>query len=78
MIYINEWLPNPAGADAQSEFVEIFNSGDEPVSLNGWVLKTSGGGKLKLKGMIGGGQYLVLNRSETKLVLKNSGESLFL
>ena len=78
MIFINEWLPNPAGNDAQGEWVELFNNGNAPVNLNGWVLKTGGTGKFNLKSTIGAGEYLVLKRTDTKLVLKNTDESLFL
>lgn len=79
MIFINEWLPNPAGADAAGEWVELFNSGKSSVSLNGWSLKTSAGKKVSLKNYtIEPGDYLVLKRSETKLTLRNNSESVFL
>ncbi len=86
MIFINEWLPNPAGNDATGEWVELFNSGGStslttssaPVSLSGWVIKTSGTSKFNLKGTIGAGEYLVLKRTDTKLVLRNTDEKLFL
>lgn len=86
MIFINEWLPNPAGNDAQSEWVELFNSGSSTVltagnasvNLDGWIIKTSGTSKFNLKGTIGAGEYLVLKRTDTKLVLKNTDEKLFL
>lgn len=78
MIYINEWLPNPTGNDATGEWVELFNNGNAPVDLNGWVLKTGGTGKFNLKSTISAGEYLVLKRTDTKLVLKNTDESLFL
>jgi len=47
VILINELLPNPGGLDAnrdgiahatQDEFVELVNTGLEPVSLAGWTL----------------------------------------
>ncbi len=92
MVFINEWLPNPAGNDAQNEWVELFNDGSVPagshtkeprlfgvgVNLRGWVLKTQSGSKAKLRGVIGADEYLILKRSATKLVLKNSDEKLFL
>ena len=37
-IKINELLPNPEGADAENEFIELFNPSDESVSLDGWGL----------------------------------------
>ena len=41
-IVINEFLPNPAGADDArkpgGEWVELYNRGESPVDVNGWVL----------------------------------------
>ncbi len=78
MVYINEWLPNPTGSDTRGEWVELYNNGATGASLSGWILKTSGASKAKLSGTIGAGEYLVLKRSTTKLVLKNTDEKLFL
>ncbi len=79
MIYINEWLPNPAGDDAQNEWVEIFNSGPENVSLRGWILKTKSGKEFILNNYsLKTRAYLVLGRPQTKLVLKNTDEKLSL
>ncbi len=79
MIFINEWLPNPAGADAKGEFVELFNNGGAPVNLNGWKIATANGKQFSLSGhQLAAGGYLVLPRSETKLTLKNSDDTLSL
>ena len=79
MIYINEWLPNPVGTDKGAEWVELFNSGTNGVSLNGWALVSGSGKKFILDGKsIAAGKYLVLNQSETKLTLRNTDESLSL
>lgn len=79
MIFINEWLPNPDGADTKAEFVELFNNSSAPVALHGWTLRTSGKKILPLGGYtIEGNGYLTLKRSETKITLKNSGESVAL
>ncbi len=79
MIFINEWMPNPAGSDAASEWVELFNNGQSQVSLNGWSLKTGTGKKVFLNnGRIDAASYLVLKRSDTKLSFRNAGESIFL
>lgn len=37
-VRINELMPNPDGADADEEWVELVNTGDAPVSLAGWTL----------------------------------------
>lgn len=38
-VRINEVLPNPEGADAESEWVELVNLGGAAVDLDGWVLQ---------------------------------------
>ncbi len=78
MIFINEWLPNPSGKDASGEWIELLNSSDKTISLDGWFL-TSGGKKFYLnnKTIVPGG-YLVLRRSETNLVLANTEGALAL
>ena len=79
MIFINEWLPNPAGADAAGEWVELFNGGQSAISLNGWSLKTGAGKKVFLNNYrIDAGGYLILKRTDTKLTLRNTGENIFL
>jgi len=40
-VRINELLPNPEGADADREWIELVNIGGAPVDLNGWVLRDS-------------------------------------
>lgn len=79
MVFINEWMPNPVGSDTAGEWVELFNSGPSLVSLSGWFLKNGTDKKVFLnKYTIGSGSYLVLKRSETKLTLRNTDETLFL
>lgn len=72
MIYINEWLPNPSGSDSEGEWIELFNSGENQISLTGWFLVSKGGKEFSLSGKsIEAKGYLLLLRKETKLVLKN-------
>lgn len=79
MVYINEWLPNPAGNDVGAEWVEIFNGGPATAPLQDWVLKTKSGKKLILKNYsLKANEYLLLRRPETGLVLRNTDEALFL
>ncbi len=40
---ISEFLPNPLGDDAGKEWVELYNAGDSPVNLNGWILDDGAG-----------------------------------
>jgi len=79
MVYINEWLSNPVGADSGTELVELFNSGSEKVFLQNWTLVSGNGKKFILSGKnIDAGGYLVLKQPETKLTLRNQNESLSL
>lgn len=79
MIYINEWLPNPAGTDGDNEFIELYNSGSTPVDLSGWGIVTEKGKKFILpKRTIAPKSYLNLKKSETKLSLRNTDGGLFL
>lgn len=79
MIFLNEWLPNPAGADAAGEWVELYNSGLTPVNLRGWVLMTEGKKQFVIGDVsIPAHGYLVLPRAVTKLSLRNSDGGLAL
>lgn len=76
MIQISEVLPNPIGNDAEGEWIELQNTGSEAVSLLGFKLKTSGKKEFALSGTIGPGEYLLLRRPQTKLTLKNEGDTI--
>jgi hypothetical protein len=79
MLYINEWFPNPVGADASSEFIELYNSGAAALTLNGYALGTGAKKKFALSGhTISPDGYLVLKKAQTKLALKNTDGALFL
>jgi len=79
MVFINEWLPNPIGVDTKGEFIELFNNGGVPVSLNKWKLSTKNNKQFSLSGYsVAAHGYLILNRSVTKLTLRNSDEVLSL
>lgn len=79
MVYVSEFLPNPVGRDTEGEWLELHNNGPEAISLDGWQIVTQSGKKFSLSGRaIGGGEYLILPRSETKLALRNQNGSLFL
>lgn len=93
MIYINEWLPNPIGKDSQGkcpvqdtancgttgEWVELFNSGSAPISLSSWRLVSKSGRQFVLSSQTVEPQgFLVLDRSATKLIFKNTADGLAL
>jgi hypothetical protein len=72
MVYLSEWLPNPASSSTANEFVELFNSGNAPVDLRGWTLANQSQKRARLGGMVPADGYLVFYRAQTKLVLRNS------
>lgn len=37
-VFINEFLPNPVGNDAELEFIELLNTADEPIDISGWMV----------------------------------------
>lgn len=79
MLYINEWLPNPVGADAAGEFVELFNGASSSITLDGYALGVGTKKNFSLAGRnIPPGGYLVLRKAQTKLALKNTDGALFL
>jgi S-layer protein (TIGR01567 family) len=42
-IVINELMPNPIGVDRGNETTELYNCGNEPANIGGWVLKNEDG-----------------------------------
>lgn len=77
-ILITEFLPNPKGND-NSEWIEIYNAGQEEIDLSGWFLDDSENGskpyQIKEGTKILPGEYLVFKREETKIVLNNNFDS---
>ncbi|MEY4731478.1 MAG: hypothetical protein RL681_424 [Candidatus Parcubacteria bacterium] len=79
MVVINEWLSNPAGSDAQGEWIELWNGGPGAVDLSGWKLTTDSGKGYALNGVrVAEGEYVVLQRTTTHLTLRNSDGSVTL
>ncbi len=79
-IIINEILPSPEGADAENEWIEIFNQNNFEVDLSEWKI-TDTVGKTKIYTFPQGTKilpkaFLVLSRPETKITLNNSGDGL--
>lgn len=78
-VVINEALPNPVGSD-DAEFVELYNSGSEKVSLLGWSLDDGPGGsnpyKINEEIIIEPKEYLVFERAETDIALNNNTDEI--
>lgn len=91
-IIISEILPDPIGVDAGGEFIEIYNNGDEDIDLTGWRLENEIGmryefgadnknSRLLFHGsreasVLKAGKYLAIYRSESGIILNNTGGSI--
>jgi len=77
-IVFNEILPSPEGADAENEWIELYNQNDFVVDLSGWTIKDTVGSTKTyiLNTKIPANGYLVLLRPETKITLNNAGDGL--
>jgi uncharacterized protein YdeI (BOF family) len=77
-IFISEFLPDPVGDDA-NEWIELYNDGDKEVDLVGWQIDDAAGGSKPYKFTAGAKivakGYLVLPRSQTKIALNNTFDS---
>ncbi|MCK4553569.1 lamin tail domain-containing protein, partial [Candidatus Parcubacteria bacterium] len=75
-VVINEFLPNPEGADAEGEFIELYNQGSGDVNLINWKIDDSEGGSkpysFDLDLWLNSGMYYVLDREESGLALNNT------
>ena len=81
---INEFMPDPDGADEGNEFIELYNSGTGYVPLTGWTVEygTSSFSKsVELEGSLESGGWFVLGESNVggdqtaSLGLGNAGSS---
>ncbi len=63
-VLINEvaWMGNSISAN--DEWIELYNSGTEAVSLDGWILKDGMSLEISLSGNIAAGQYALLERTD--------------
>lgn len=85
IVRVNEAYPDPemdingdGYADQNDEFIELFNSGDQSVDLDGWTVTDNGGSYTINKVNISGRGYLYLPRTLTGIVLgANENISLF-
>jgi len=80
-IRINELLPNPKENESADEFVELYNSEDEEINLENWILKDSSKTEFVFSKdfSIKPKNYLVIYRKDFKFALNNSGgENIYL
>ena len=96
IVCISEVMPNADGADSgyypQGEWIELFNTGSEAVSLEGWSIVDYGGWNHPINNqswvyfddlnspfMIEPGEYVIIAENEIgTLRLNNAGETIYL
>ena len=79
-IHINEILPNPAGADEENEWIEIYNSNNSNINLSGWQIQDKEG-TITTFTIPNGTQiladgFLVFKRPQTNIMLNNDNDGL--
>ncbi|MDG6220893.1 MAG: lamin tail domain-containing protein, partial [Candidatus Thermoplasmatota archaeon] len=75
-LLINEFMPWPE--QGEEEYIELYNPGDSPIFLDGWLIDDMEGGSAPkgLDGMVvPEGGYLVLWGGFTRVRLNNDGDS---
>jgi len=73
-IIITEIYPNPPGSDSEEEFIELHNTGDENINLDGWKLGDATSNRHAVQDTtIAPGEYVVFKRQATDIALNNSG-----
>ena len=79
-VIINEILPSPAGADAEEEWIEIFNQNSFKVNLMNWKIGDIVGSVKNYifpEGtIIAPNEYLIIPRPLSKITLNNSNDGL--
>lgn len=66
-IRITEVMYDPAGTDADLEWLEIYNAGPDLVDLSGWTIEDAGGNKFTMPAFtkLGAGKYFLLYSDNT-------------
>jgi len=77
---LTELYPNTTGNDATEEYVRLQNTGNEPMNVNGWMLKDASGKISKLSGLetLAPGATMQIFRSVTNLALNNDADTVYL
>jgi hypothetical protein len=67
-IIFNEIMPDPTSvADANGEWIELYNGTSQAIDLSGWVITNDFGEQCTLTGQVGAGGYFVAARNTDPL-----------
>lgn len=76
---LTEVYPDPEGPDQEDEWIEITNGGTETVNMGNWIIDDGEGGSKPYvfpdDTFIEPGETIVIYRSESKVALNNSNET---
>lgn len=76
---ISEFLPNPAGKDADGEWFELHNDASTTQNIRGWFIQNQKGKKFIFSHVeLAPDEYVVWSYRTTKLQLRNTNEMLSL
>ena len=77
MVFINEWLPNPIGADAKGEFIELCNNGTVPVDLGGMGIVQRMEKEIQAVGVTPANEYLFCRGADEAIAQKYGWHIIF-
>ncbi len=79
-VIINRLMPSPKGADEADEWIELKNTTGEDIDLSNWKLQDTQGAittfSFPKSTIIAQNGFLVLKRTETKIILNNDQDEL--
>jgi len=80
MVYIKEFLPNPAGSDKEGEWIRLINTGEETITIGGWRVfdEAEKAFIFDASQQLPAGGELVLSYAQTGITLNNNGETITL
>ncbi len=77
-VLINEFLPDPEGSDDNAEWIELKNTSDHEVSLQGWQLDDEEGGSKPYvfkNETIGAESFITMSNTVTHITLNNTKDA---
>lgn len=80
-LFINEFSPNPDSPNDESEWIELYNPSNQPLELTGYHIDdvpNEGSDPYPLGGLIEASGYYLISKSESKISLNNTADSIIL
>ncbi len=77
-LVINEVAWSGTAASTSDEWIELYNPGASSINLSGWVLKAADGTpNIALSGIISGGGYFLLERTDDNTVIDATADQIY-